>query len=450
MPSNQETLTMEFDIFISHASEDKDVVVRPLAEQLRQRGLRVWMDETEIKLGDSLRRSIDRGLSKSRYGLVVLSPDFLRKEWPQKELDGLVAREDGAEKVILPVWHNVTRAEVVNFSPPLADKLAVLTSKGLPHIVDEILKVLDQQIASPTLSQPSQNGSQSQDIHGLLAKILDNVEALCDAGQPSVTGVPTGFTDLDLFTSGFQAESVVIVAGCTNSGKTAFVLNVAAHVACHDRLPVLIFTPNDSAVQITNRILGVSSKIAASKLRVAALAEADWPIYIQAIEKLHQSPIAVHDASDVTFDDIQMECRRRLNLHGALGLVVIDSLQNIGQPSSSVADTVSICRKLKALAREIHSPILLISDLPCTLESRVDKRPTLNDLGGIDRFADVVLFLYRDSNYDRRYAVDPEVVEVIVAKQKDGGPAGTVRLNFHTQSGAFEDMSESSGNSMQR
>lgn len=440
---------MEFDIFISHASEDKDVVVRPLAEQLRQRGLRVWMDETEIKLGDSLRRSIDHGLSKSRYGLVVLSPDFFRKEWPQKELDGLVAREDGTEKIILPVWHNVTRTEVVSFSPPLADKLAVLTSKGLPHVVNEILKVLDRKIVEPTLSQTSEDGSQSQDIHGLLVKILDNVMALSDAGQPSVTGVPTGFFDLDLFTSGFQAESLVIVAGCANSGKTAFVLNAAAHVAVHEGLPVLIFSPNDSAVQTTNRILGIFSKIPASKLRVAALADADWPVYAEAVEKLHQSTIAVHDASDVTFDDIQMECRHRLNLHGALGLVVIDSLQSIGQPNSSVADTVSICRKLKALAREIRSPILLISDLPRTLESRVDKRPTLRDLGDIDRFADVVLFLYRSSNYDRRFAADTEVVEVIVANQRGGGPTGTVRLNFHSPSGAFEDISESDGDNVQ-
>lgn len=439
---------MEFDIFISHASEDKDVVVRPLAEQLRQRGLRVWMDETEIKLGDSLRRSIDHGLSKSRYGLVVLSPDFLRKEWPQKELDGLVAREDGTEKVILPVWHNVTRTEVVSFSPPLADKLAVLTSKGLPHVVNEILKVLDRKIVEPTLSQTSEDGSQSQDIHGLLVKILDNVMALSDAGQPSVTGVPTGFFDLDLFTSGFQAESLVIVAGCANSGKTAFVLNAAAHVAVHEGLPVLIFSPNDSAVQTTNRILGIFSKIPASKLRVAALADADWPVYAEAVEKLHQSTIAVHDASDVTFDDIQMECRHRLNLHGALGLVVIDSLQSIGQPNSSVADTVSICRKLKALAREIRSPILLISDLPRTLESRVDKHPTLRDLGDIDRFADVVLFLYRSSNYDRRFAADTEVVEVIVANQRGGGPTGTVRLNFHSPSGALKDISESDGDNV--
>jgi replicative DNA helicase len=431
---------MEFDIFISHASEDKDVIVRPLAEQLRQRGLRVWMDETEIKLGDSLRRSIDRGLSKSRYGLVVLSPDFLRKEWPQKELDGLVAREDGAEKVILPVWHNVTRAEVVSFSPPLGDKLAVPTSMGLSHVVDEILKVLDPTSASPKLSKSSQDVSQSQDIHGLLATILDNVVALSDAGHLSVTGVPTGFSDLDLFTSGFQAASVVIVAGFANSGKTAFALNVAEHVACNEGLPVLIFTPNDSAVQTTNRILGVSSKIAASKLRVAALTDADWPVYAEAIEKLRQSTIAIHDASDVTFDDIQMECRHRLNLHGALGLVIIDSIQHINQPNSGVADTVIICRKLKALAREIRSPILLISDLPRTLDSRADRRAMLNDLGDIDRFADEVLFLYRGAIYNKDDSFDPEVVEVIVAKQKDGGPVGTVRLNFCQSTGKFENI----------
>jgi len=438
---------MEFDIFISHASEDKEEVARPLAEQLRQRGLRIWMDETEIRLGDSLRRSIDCGLSKSRYGLVILSPDFLRKEWPQKELDGLVAREDGVEKVILPVWHNITRAMVVSRSPSLGDKLAVQTSKGIPHVVEEILKVLDPTSAAPT-SNPTQDAIQSQDIHSLLAKVLENATAISDAGQPSVTGVPTGFYDLDLFTSGFQTKSVVIVAGFANSGKTAFALNVAEHVACNEGLPVLIFTPNDSAVQTTNRILGVSSKIAASKLRVAALTDEDWPVYAEAIKKLHQSTIAIHDANDMTFDDIQMECRQRLNLHGALGLVIIDSIQQIGQPNSSVADAVSVCRKLKSLAREICSPILLISDLTQTLDSRVDERPTLNDLGDIDRFADVVLFLYRRSNYDRRYATDAEVIEVIVANQRDGGPTGTVRLNLHTPTGAVVNFSKFDGDNV--
>lgn len=440
---------MEFDIFISHASEDKDVVVRPLADQLRQKGLRVWFDETEIKLGDSLRRSIDHGLSKSKYGLVVLSPDFLKKEWPQKELDGLVAREDGSEKVILPVWHNLTRTDVVNFSPPLADKLAVLTSKGLAHVVDEILKAIAPVDSASKISKPSQETSQSQNIDGLLVKILDNILELSDAGQPSVTGVPTGFTDLDLFTSGFQAESVVVVAGRSNTGKTAFVLNVANHVACNEGLPVLIFTQSDSAEQTTNRILAVSSKIPASKLRIAALTDTDWPVYTESIEKLSQSCIAIHDASGVTIDDIRTECRHRLNLHGALGLVVIDSLQHIEPSNRSVADTLCICRQLKTLAREIHSPILLISDLSPALESRADKRPFLNDLGDIDRFADVVLFLHRDAIYNKGDSFDQEVAEVIVAKQKDGGPVGTVRLNFHTRNGTFENMPQLDRNTLQ-
>lgn len=133
---------MVWDIFISHASEDKDAVARPLADRLIQHGLKVWYDEYTLTLGDSLRRSIDKGLAGSRYGLVVLSPHFFEKEWTQKELDGLVAREDGSEKRILPVWHNVSRKDVVSFSPPLADKLGVSTAKGLDHVVREIIRVL--------------------------------------------------------------------------------------------------------------------------------------------------------------------------------------------------------------------------------------------------------------------------------------------------------------------
>lgn len=133
---------MDWDVFISHAWEDKEDIARPLAEALRRKGLRVWYDEFTLTLGDSLRRSIDRGLAQSRYGVVVLSPHFFAKEWPQKELDGLVAREVGSGKIILPVWHNVTWEEVSRFSPTLADKLAVSTARGLDAVVEEILWAL--------------------------------------------------------------------------------------------------------------------------------------------------------------------------------------------------------------------------------------------------------------------------------------------------------------------
>lgn len=131
------------DIFISHASEDKEAVARPLAVELQSRGWKVWYDEFELRLGDPLRATIDRGLLETRFGLVVLSPSFFRKEWPQRELDGLTARElSGTGKVILPVWHQVAYEDVLTFSPPLANKLAVETRAGLPVVVDEIERTL--------------------------------------------------------------------------------------------------------------------------------------------------------------------------------------------------------------------------------------------------------------------------------------------------------------------
>jgi hypothetical protein len=132
-----------WDLFISHASEDKDDVARPLADMFVVNGLRVWYDEYSLTVGDSLRRSIDKGLAGCRYGLAILSPHFIQKEWTQKELDGLVAREDGSEKRILPVWHNLTKRDVVSFSPPLADRLGVPTSRGLDHVVREIMRVFE-------------------------------------------------------------------------------------------------------------------------------------------------------------------------------------------------------------------------------------------------------------------------------------------------------------------
>src|SRR5215469_13976001 len=126
-----------WDLFISHASEDKDEVARPLADKLRRSGVKVWYDEFSLELGDSLRRNIDRGLGDSRFGIVILSPHFFEKEWPQRELDGLTAREVSSGKIILPIWHQVSRADVERFSPVLADKLAVSTSHGLDVVVGQ-------------------------------------------------------------------------------------------------------------------------------------------------------------------------------------------------------------------------------------------------------------------------------------------------------------------------
>ncbi len=133
---------IQWDVFISHASEDKDAIARPLAEALRLRGLRVWYDEFSLRVGDSLRKKIDQGLAASRYGVVIISRHFFEKHWPEQELNGLAGREVAGEKVILPVWHGVTVDDVRQFSPTLADRVAVSTERGLPAVVDRLIEAI--------------------------------------------------------------------------------------------------------------------------------------------------------------------------------------------------------------------------------------------------------------------------------------------------------------------
>jgi hypothetical protein len=150
----------KWDVFVCHASEDKDDFVRPLARGLETHGLKVWFDEFTLTVGDSLRRSIDRGLAGSRFGVVVISPNFLQKEWPQRELDGLVARETGGVKVILPVWHKTTADLIRRYSPTLADKVAVSSARGLEHVIAELLRAMEQPSSS---SMPDRARVQSVD-----------------------------------------------------------------------------------------------------------------------------------------------------------------------------------------------------------------------------------------------------------------------------------------------
>lgn len=143
---------MLWDLFICHASEDNEIA-RPLTDALRARGLRVWFDEFTLTVGDGLSRSIDYGLAHSKFGVVILSPSFFGKEWPRRELDGLSAKEVSSGKTILPVWHNVNRDYVLEYSPVLADKLAVSTKLGLSKVVDEILRAVDQSVREATKSE---------------------------------------------------------------------------------------------------------------------------------------------------------------------------------------------------------------------------------------------------------------------------------------------------------
>jgi hypothetical protein len=163
----------KWDVFISHASEDKSTVARPLAEALKRAGVRVWLDEHELKIGDSLSEKIDNGLSESQFGVVILSPAFLEKHWPRKELSGLRAREEDGQKVILPVWHNVDKSMITQFSPILADVLAVNTNESIGYVAQKIIEV----IFTPTSDSPS---AKNPSVTRRLIEILESVPEKAD------------------------------------------------------------------------------------------------------------------------------------------------------------------------------------------------------------------------------------------------------------------------------
>jgi len=199
--------TTEWDVFICHASEDKDAFVRHLADRLQRSGLRVWFDEFTLTVGDSLRRSIDRGLARSRYGIVVISPNFLQKDWPQRELDGLVAREINGVKVILPVWHNIGADEIRGYSPTLADRLAVSSSKGIDHVTSQLMLAIHKddaarpQIALDAASVSGlakANPSSLRELSQYASEFHRRRTGLIAAGEPSIVLLDGGALVLHL------------------------------------------------------------------------------------------------------------------------------------------------------------------------------------------------------------------------------------------------------------
>ena len=431
---------MKYDVFISHASEDKDEVVRPLAELLRQQGLRIWLDETELQLGDSLRRSIDRGLSESRYAAVILSPSFFSKEWPQKELDGLVAREDGREKVILPVWHNLSREEVLKYSPLLADKLSAPTSRGLQNVSDAIVRAVKSIPDVNDYSSGLSDIGSGRDISELLMSMIDRVTELAENGAELVTGLRTGFRDLDHLTSGLQPGSLTFLAARPGMGKAAFLLNIVEKVACDEGMPTLVFSLSETAEQITDRIVCSMAGIDPMGLRTGRLRDGEWMPLTVAVDRMAKAVVSINGPSNLTLSGIQQECRIRAQEFGALGLVAIESLRNL--QDSEGFEIWQVCRSLKMLARELKCPIVCTYSLSRDVEGRPDKRPITSDLPDfeeIDRYADQIFFLYRHDYYFPD-SPRPGMAEIIVAKQGGGGPVGAIELAYDRRYGRFDNL----------
>ncbi|MBE3597078.1 MAG: replicative DNA helicase [Hydrogenibacillus sp.] len=255
--------------------------------------------------------------------------------------------------------------------------------------------------------------------------------------ESQLTGLASGYADLDRLTSGFQKSDFIVVAARPSVGKTAFALNIAQNIAVRGERPVAIFSLEMSKEQLAQRILAAEAMIDGHKLRTGSFApdDPDWEKLIAAIDLLSRSPIYIDDTPGVTVFEMRTRLRHLLRETGTLGLVVVDYLQLIagrGRPSDNRQQEISeISRQLKGLAREFDVPLLALSQLSRAVEQRQDKRPMLSDIresGSIEQDADIVAFLYRDDYYHPDSA-EPNVVEVIVAKHRNG-PTGKVKLAF--------------------
>ncbi|TCT24601.1 primary replicative DNA helicase [Melghiribacillus thermohalophilus] len=298
---------------------------------------------------------------------------------------------------------------------------------------EDIEQVLDDAERSVLEVSNRKNTGNFKNIKDVLIDVYDNIEKLHHHDN-EITGVPTGFKDLDQITSGFQKNDLIIIAARPSVGKTAFALNIAQNVAIHAQENVAIFSLEMGAEQLVMRMLCAEGNIDAQRLRTGRLESEDWGKLTMAMGSLSNAGIFIDDTPGIKVSEIRSKCRRLKQEHG-LGLILIDYLQLIqgsGRSRENRQQEVSeISRSLKALARELNVPLIALSQLSRGVEQRQDKRPIMSDIresGSIEQDADIVGFLYRDDYYNKESEKE-NIIEIIIAKQRNG-PVGTVELAF--------------------
>ncbi|ANZ95173.1 MULTISPECIES: replicative DNA helicase [Brochothrix] len=290
------------------------------------------------------------------------------------------------------------------------------------------------------------NVGQFKNITDVLSEAYDNIELLSNR-EGDITGLPTGFKELDRMTAGFQRNDLIIVAARPSVGKTAFALNIAQNTAIKTNETVAIFSLEMGASQLINRMLCAEGNIDAQNMRTGKLNDEEWRKLALAISTLSSTNIFIDDSPGIRVNEIRSKCRRLKQEHG-LGMIVIDYLQliqgsGIGGGENRQQEVSEISRTLKQLARELEVPVIALSQLSRGVEQRQDKRPMMSDIresGSIEQDADIVAFLYREDYYDREAAdEDNGTIEIIIAKQRNG-PVGTVQLAFVKEYNKFVDL----------
>ncbi len=393
-------------------------------------------------------------INASKPADVITVYEQLQNLGKAEEAGGLAYLNSLAQYV--PSASNIRRyAEIVRERSILrklisaSDEIAsnAFNTQGKP-----VAKILDE--AEQKIFNIGEEGSRMkqgfQGMESLVVDLLDRVQEMAD-NPNDVTGVATGFHDLDRMTSGLQAGDMIVLAARPSMGKSSLAINIAEHVALNKGLPVAVFSMEMSASQLAVRIVGSIGRIDQTHLRTGHLTDDEWPRLTEAIEKLRNISLHIDETPGLTVSELRANARRLARqCGGRLGLIVVDYLQLMSVSSSMSEENRAtavgeISRGLKMLAKELQCPVIALSQLSRGVESRNDKRPIMSDLresGAIEQDADVIMFIYRDDYYNKD-SKEPGVAEIIISKQRNG-PTGTVKLAFLKPLTKFESLASGS------
>lgn len=383
--------------------------------------------------------SVSGLINANRAADVITVFEQLQSQGKSEEIGGLAFLNSLAQYV--PSSANIRRyAEIVrerailrklvSVSDEIATSAMNTNGRPVPNILDEA----EQKIFN--IGEEGSRMRQGFQLMGnLVVQLLDRVEEMSQ-NPNDITGVPTGFFDLDRMTSGMQAGDLIVLAARPSMGKTALAINIAENVALNEGLPVAVFSMEMGASQLAIRIVGSIGRIDQTRLRTGKLIDEEWPRLTEAVERLRNVSLSIDETPGLTTAELRASARRLARTCGKLGLVVVDYLQLMSGSSGGDGDNRAtelgeISRGLKMLAKELQCPVIALSQLNRGVEQRTDKRPMMSDLresGAIEQDADVIMFIYRDDYYNKD-SKEPGVAEIIIGKQRNG-PTGMVKLTF--------------------
>lgn len=397
---------------------------------------------------------------QKQYGIIFESMVELYNE--NKPIDLVTLQDKLNEKDLPPEYSGVefirelviavpTSANVKHYAQIVKEKAVLRKLIKITESIanecylgkDNLETILEQTEKQIFNIVQSRGNSDYVDIKEVVLQSLESIEVVAK-NKGSVTGISTGFIDLDYKTSGMQPSDFILIAARPSMGKTAFVLNLAEHMAVKQKVTTAIFSLEMSKDQLVKRMLAMNSRVDSQLIRTGNLKDDDWVKLIEGAREIGESKLILDDTPSISIAELRSKCRK-YKLEHNLGIIMIDYLQLMsggGKKSESRQQEISdISRSLKALARELNVPVIALSQLSRAVEQRPDKRPMLSDLresGAIEQDADVVMFVYRDDYYNKD-SEDKGVAEIIIGKQRNG-PTGTVKLKWQAELTRFANL----------